>query len=489
MQAKALLHKALQSQTPEDFDDFEVNGISADSREIGEGFIFVAIKGTCQDGADFAEQAENSGAKLLITHKKIDSLTIPQIKIENPECALANLAWTLYGVDEIVTSGKIKLIGVTGTNGKTTSCLNIQHIFNESGKKCARFGTISYDTRNKSIVSTHTTPDAIKLAKLIKESFDNGADTIVLEASSHGLDQGRCHGLKFTSALFTNLSGEHLDYHQSMENYLHAKMLLFESLAAEGVGIVNADDPASKEILGLNLSHTITYAIENTDADLYADGIQLSANGTKFQVVYKHHTCPVTTTHIGKHNVYNTLGAIGVGLSFGFSLEDITMTIADMPAAPGRLERVENNRGIEVFVDYAHTDDGLRNVLETLKPLARNGLTLVFGCGGDRDKTKRPRMAGVAERYCDKIIVTSDNPRTENPDGIISDIMAGFSHATKPKVIIEPDRREAISVAVSEAVQDEMILVAGKGHEDYQIIGTEKIHFDDRECVRELTKD
>jgi len=477
--AKNLLSKALGITLPNDFD---VEGITADSRQVKPGYIFVAVPGTKVDGATFAAQAVEKGAKLIVSHCKLDSL--PVLVVDQVSIALAKLAWSYYGIDELQRAGKLRLYGVTGTNGKTTFCYLFQYLANRLGRRCARFGTVEYDLITKKVEASHTTPDTMQLAGLIRQAYDNGADSIVMEVSSHALDQGRAAGLVFSAAAFSNLTGDHLDYHKTMENYLAAKLILFNSLPANGCAVVNVDDAAGDKVCRASSGKTLSYGIDNKTADLAATDLEMTAAGTKGVFRFKGQSVAFQSPLIGKHNVYNLLAAVGMGLAANFDLSQMVPMIATLPSVPGRLERVSNDRGFEVFVDYAHTDDGLENVLSALKPLVQNKLIVVFGCGGDRDATKRPRMAKVSEKYGDTVIVTSDNPRTEDPKKIIDDILLGFSCHFRPEVHVEPDRAKAIALALDQAEKGDIVILAGKGHEDYQILGTTKIHFDDREQCR-----
>jgi UDP-N-acetylmuramoyl-L-alanyl-D-glutamate--2,6-diaminopimelate ligase len=482
MSARELVGKALGISLSEGLGDFQVQGITADSRQARPGYIFAAVPGTKVDGADFAAQAVQNGANLVLSQRPIDGL--PAVVVEKANTALARLAWTWYGVDDLQERGKLALYGVTGTNGKTTFCYLFQYLANQFGRRCARFGTIEYDLIRERFEATHTTPDTLQLAGLIRKAADNGADTIVMEVSSHALDQGRAAGLKFSAAAFTNLTGDHLDYHKTMDNYLAAKLILFESLPADGCAVVNVDDPSGAKVLGAGRCRRIGYGIDNPAADLRAVDLAMTATGTSGLLRFQGRSSAFASPYIGKHNVYNVLAASGTALGAGFDLARVADLIRGIPPVPGRLERVPNDRGFEVFVDYAHTDDGLTNVLSALKPLVTHQLVLVFGCGGDRDRTKRPRMAKVAEKYADAVIVTSDNPRTENPLAIIDNILDGFSCHFRPEVQVQPDRAKAIALALDQAQRGDIVLLAGKGHEDYQIIGTTKIHFDDREQCR-----
>jgi UDP-N-acetylmuramoyl-L-alanyl-D-glutamate--2,6-diaminopimelate ligase len=482
MFAKELLGKALGLKLPGGSEDFQVEGITADSRKVKPGSIFVAVPGTKVDGASFAGQALEQGAKLIVSHKQIEGIC--SLVVPNANLALAKLGWSFFGIDEIQKRGLLSLHGVTGTNGKTTFCYLFQYFANQFGRTCARFGTVEYDLVKTKHQASHTTPDTIQLAGLIRQAYDNGANSIVMEVSSHALDQGRAAGLKFSTAAFSNLTGDHLDYHGTMENYLEAKLGLFKSLGSEGCAIVNIDDPAGGKVLAACGGRKISYGIDSFQADLAARDLKMTAAGTQGVMRFGEKALPFRSPFIGKHNVYNVLAAVGSGIGSGFDFGRLVELIEKLPDVPGRLERVANQAGFEVFVDYAHTDDGLVNVLSSLKPLVTHKLIVVFGCGGDRDRTKRPRMAAVAEKYADTVFVTSDNPRTEDPTLIIQEILAGFSPSFQPKVQVEPDRGSAIKMALGQAQPGDIVLLAGKGHEDYQIIGTTKIHFDDREQCR-----
>jgi UDP-N-acetylmuramoyl-L-alanyl-D-glutamate--2,6-diaminopimelate ligase len=475
IRASELVKKAIGRELPVGVSDFEVRGVTADSREVEAGFIFVALKGTQADGAAFAGQAMAKGAGLVVSHRGIDGVE-PVMVVERANEVLARLAWGFYGIDELLSAGKLKLYGVTGTNGKTTICYLFQHLANRMGRTCGRFGTVDYDLVGRRVEASHTTPDTMQLARLIREAADNGADSIAMELSSHALEQGRAAGLRFSAGAFTNLTGDHLDYHKTMANYLEAKLILFRSLGAEAAAVVNEDDEAAGQVLSASGGRKITYGIDG-EADLRATELTMTAAGTRGRITFGEESAELVTPLIGKHNIYNLLAAVGMGIGAGFELGAMCEAIRSTPVVPGRLERVENTAGFEVFVDYAHTDDGLVNVLRALKPLVWNRLIVVFGCGGDRDRTKRPRMAKAAEGYGDVVIVTSDNPRTEEAARIFGDIMTGFSE--KEKVRLEADRKAAIGLAIETAREGDIVLIAGKGHETYQIIGKEKFPFDD----------
>jgi UDP-N-acetylmuramoyl-L-alanyl-D-glutamate--2,6-diaminopimelate ligase len=485
IQAGELLKKVIGCSLPADVSDFAVKGITADSRDVQNDFIFVAVAGTQVDGANFASAAAARGARLVISHRPIDGVSNIVVVPKTNE-VLARLAWAYYGIDDLQAAGKLKIYGVTGTNGKTTFCYLFQYFANQLGRRCARFGTVEYDLLTRKVEASRTTPDTMTLAKLLREAVDNGADSLVMEVSSHALEQGRAAGLIFSGGAFTNLTGDHLDYHKTMENYLAAKLILFQSMSAGSTAVVNADDPVADQVLAASRCRQITFGIDNPKATLVATNLKMEASGTSGKISFEGRTFDFHSPFIGRHNVSNVLTAVGMGLGAGFDLEKMVSLIPNLPTVPGRLQRVPTDgRGFEVFVDYAHTDDGLVNVTSSLKPLVKNKLIVVFGCGGDRDRTKRPRMAKVAEKYGDVVIVTNDNPRTEKESQIFDDIMAGFSSEFKPMVHLLPDRTQAIGQAIGLAQPGDIVLIAGKGHETYQIIGKNTIHFDDCEKARE----
>jgi len=480
-----LIKKVIGCNLPQNISNFAVKGITADSREVQCDFIFVAVSGTQVDGANYASAAIEQGAGLVISHRPIEGLS-NIIVVPKANDVLARLAWAYYGIDDLQAAGKLKIYGVTGTNGKTTFCYLFQYLANHMGRRCARFGTVEYDLISRKVEASRTTPDTMTLAKLIREAVDNGADSLVMEVSSHALEQGRASGLVFSGGAFTNLTGDHLDYHKTMENYLAAKLILFQSMSEDSTAVINADDPVADKVLAASRCRQITFGIDNPKAKLVAKNLAMAAQGTTGEISFEGKIFAFHSPFIGRHNVSNVLTAIGMGLGAGFDLEKMISMIPNMPTVPGRLERVPTNgRGFEVFVDYAHTDDGLVNVASSLKPLVKNRLIMVFGCGGDRDRSKRPRMAKVAEKYGDVVIVTNDNPRTENETQIFNDIMAGFTNDFKSKIHLLPDRAEAIEFAIQNAEPGDIVLIAGKGHETYQIIGNNTIHFDDCEKARE----
>ncbi|MCQ8211697.1 UDP-N-acetylmuramoyl-L-alanyl-D-glutamate--2,6-diaminopimelate ligase [Cetobacterium somerae] len=433
-----------------------------DSRKIKPGDIFVALKGAVVDGHKYIDKAIERGAIAILASEEVDLKDeVGYFLIDDLRGKLGVLASNFYDHPE----KKLKIIGITGTNGKTTTTYLVEQILGEN--RVARLGTVEYKIGDEIIEAPNTTPESLDIIKMSKKAVDKGLDYLVMEVSSHGLTSGRVDMLSFDVAVFTNLTPEHLDYHKDMEDYFKAKKILFEKLKDKKNGVVNIDDPYGKRIY--NEFGGITYSLNET-ADLDNKLID-----------------EIKPTLLGKFNMYNLLAAIGVGKILGIDIENIKTKAKQVKGAPGRFESVPVEKNFKIIVDYAHTGDALENILQGIKDLKNKGkIITVFGCGGDRDKTKRPVMAAVAEKYSDLVIVTSDNPRTEDPSIIIEDILKGFK--TK-NYILEIDRKEAIKKAVLKAEKDDIILIAGKGHETYQILGTTKIHFDDREIAIEATKE
>lgn len=418
------------------------------------------------------------------------TFSIPIILVPNARLALVRAASAFYGLDELLHTRRLSLAAVTGTNGKTTTTYLIQAFFQESGKGCGRIGTVEYDTGKRRIEAGNTTPGPLELAELLREMADHGLSACAMEASSHALDQKRLDHLAPHVGIFTNLTGDHLDYHKTMPAYREAKARLFDLLAPGGTALINSDDPQADFYLARAKSRgdvqTWTFGL-NDCAAIRAEVLRMDAAGTFISLSTPHGKGALQIPLVGRHNVSNVLGAVGAALALGLPFDAVAGALARLPQVPGRLQRViAGNPEISVFVDYAHTDDALMNVLTALKPLVKPGsrLICVFGCGGDRDRTKRPRMARVAETFADRIHVTSDNPRTEEPQAILAEIVAGFSSPGRAKANVEADRRAAIRQAIRGAGPGDCVLIAGKGHENYQIIGPTKHHFDDVEEAR-----
>ncbi|MHC5145641.1 MAG: UDP-N-acetylmuramoyl-L-alanyl-D-glutamate--2,6-diaminopimelate ligase [Planctomycetota bacterium] len=452
--------------------------VCSDSRQVQPGDVFVAVCGTQVDGHDYIDKALANGAGFVVTQRPAEGAD--SIVVEDTAEALGLLAQASFGNP----SSNLTNLAVTGTNGKTTVAYMVRSILEYTGAKCGLIGTIEYNTGTTVIPAPLTTPDAVTIAQAAQQMVVNDANYMVVEASSHALSQKRLSGVSFTAAAFTNLTGDHLDYHKTEDDYLDAKTLLFTGLPPHGLAVLNAESDAAHTIAEIiePAIRTLWYGIDR-DVDLNAQVHRMDAVGSEFSIIFENYSEKVTTHLPGRHNILNCLAAAGLCLGAGVGLDDIAAGLSALETVPGRLQPVSSmaavRRGIKVFVDYAHTDDALKNVLNTLKPLCEGRLIVLFGCGGDRDKTKRPRMAAVAEELADVVVVTSDNPRTEDPDTIIADILTGIKKGQTP--FVEPDRAKAIEIAVNQAQAGDIVLLAGKGHEDYQIIGTEKRHFSDFE--------
>ena len=458
--------------------------IRTDSRLVKEGDVFVAVKGTAYDGHDFIDQAITNGARYIVC-QKYEQHTAQKdwhesVIVDDTAEAAAILAQAARSNP----ASKLTNLAVTGTNGKTTVAFLVRSIIQKAGYKCGLIGTVMYDTCSGSILEAPlTTPDCLDIAARQKEMVENGAKYMVIEASSHALSQNRLAQINFKAAAFTNLSGDHLDYHKTKEEYLAAKTRLFSGLAPEAAAVLNKQSPETEFVAVHTSANLLWYAI-GEQADVTAHIKSMDITGTVFALEYAGQSSIVRTPLLGLYNVRNCLAAAGLCLAAGFDVETIAAGLSALNTIPGRLEKIDGG-DLSVIVDYAHTDDALKNVLTTLKLLCKGKLRVVFGCGGDRDRTKRPRMARVAEELADYVIVTSDNPRSEKPMDIIDEITAGFGKKETQTIAIEPDRKKAIEMAVQSAEKDDIVLIAGKGHEDYQIIGKQKFHFSDKEIAQD----
>jgi len=479
--------------------DIEVRGVTNDSRAVQEGCLFIAIKGSNQDGHRYLAQAVEGGAHALIverTEKEFQNVTT--IRVSDTKAVLPELAARFYGYPLAGT----RLVGITGTNGKTTTSYLLESIWREAGVRVGLIGTISYRYNGHSFEASLTTPDSPELMRIIREMKDEGITDVILEVSSHSLDQGRTSGFPWSRALFTNLSRDHLDYHSTMEDYFQSKSQLFTSLGEnQGTNVeavINIDDPKGRQLQYMTSVPVVSYGLSE-DCMVRGVDVESRVDGLRFTLVTPGGSMPVTSSLFGKINVYNILAAAATAYSLDLGLEAIQKGIGGLAYVPGRLQPVANSKGLSVFVDYAHTPDALRNVLQTLKPFVGGRLITVFGCGGNRDKGKRPEMGKIAGEVSDLVIITSDNPRKENPDQIAYEIEAGVqeagvvriegkgvAHDAGYRIIL--DRRKAIRDGVNAATNEDIVLVAGKGHEKYQIIGNRKLHFDDVEEVEKAVR-
>ncbi|MCQ6265695.1 UDP-N-acetylmuramoyl-L-alanyl-D-glutamate--2,6-diaminopimelate ligase [Fictibacillus sp. WQ 8-8] len=483
MELKTLVNHLLNYKTDHET-NAEITSIEMDSRAAGPGSLFVCIKGFTVDGHDYAGQAVKNGAAAVLAEKPLEGIdSVPVILVNDTKRAMAVLANVFYDYP----TSKLHLIGVTGTNGKTTTSHLIEQIFSDAGKRTGMIGTIDMKINGVSHKVSNTTPESLFLQKAFKEMNDQGVESAVMEVSSHALDMGRVRGCDYDIAVFTNFTQDHLDYHKDMETYLRAKGLLFAQLGntyagnKEKIAILNRDDEASKEFEKMTAAQILTYGIEQK-SDIMAKDIKVTGKGTSFTLVTPLEERPVSIKLVGKFSVYNVLAAISATLLSGIPIDSIVKTMENMNGVPGRFETVDAGQSFTVIVDYAHTPDSLENALTTVNEFAVGKVISVVGCGGDRDRTKRPLMAKIAAEHSDVAIFTSDNPRTEDPLAILEDMKEGVQGY---EYIIKPDRKDAIIYAVEIADDNDIILVAGKGHETYQIIGKDVLDFDDRKVAAE----
>jgi len=461
-----------------------VSGIQYDSRKISRGEMFVAMRGQQVDGHKFISDAVNRGANVVVLEDENvfpDSLAmhlgVIKVVVENSRKALAKVSSNFYGNP----TAKLKMIGVTGTNGKTTTAFILQQLLSTDNNKVGLIGTIQYFDGKETKEATHTTPESLELHQLFSEMVKNGCIACVMEVSSHSLALDRVYGIGFSAAVFTNLTQDHLDFHSTMENYFQAKKILFDNLNPNAIAVTNLDDEYGKRIVESTKAKVISYGITN-ESNFQAREIQLGINDTNFSV----NNISISSPLVGKFNVYNLLAAYSVVNEFG--IQNPKSQIQNLKPVPGRFEKIHSPQGWTAIIDYGHTPDALEKVLKAIHDVLpkenRGKIISIFGAGGDRDKTKRPKMGNIANELSDIVIVTSDNPRTENAEKIIDDVVAGIS-STK-NIIREVDRRKAIQQGLTLAKKNDVVLIAGKGHEHYQIIGTTKEHFNDREEVEKF---
>lgn len=466
------------------FRNLDLKGISIDSNMVQRDFMFVALKGQKRDGHDFIYHAIERGASAILVEKdKFSDLVfsgrVVLIEVASPKDILAKISSNFYETSEDL----IYTVGITGTNGKTTISFILDHIFKTAGLTTGLIGTICCKLGNREIPSFNTTPDAIKIRKYIRELVDLSGDAMFMETSSHGLIQGRLQGFKFDSAVFTNLDRDHLDYHGDMESYYEAKKILFkELLKKDGFGVINLDDSYGQKLYGDISQEKMSFGFSDT-ADISVLDYKLDIKGTSIKIDLLGEVLEFYTPMIGVHNIYNILAAIAVAVRYGIERELIIDAVESFKGVKGRLERVFGSSELKVFVDYAHTPKALEGMLSMFKDLKKNNLWVIFGCGGDRYKEKRSQMGRIASTLADKVIVTTDNPRSENPREIIEDIKKGLGQLGSDCCIV-PDRKEAIERAIYESQKDDIILIAGKGHEKYQLMDNLVIPFDDKEVAQ-----
>ncbi len=456
--------------------DIDILGIAFDSRMVAQGTMFFAVKGTQVDGHDYIVNAIESGAIAVVCEKmpKSKQEGVTYIKVNNSAYVLGMAASNFFGNP----SEKLRLVGVTGTNGKTTIATLLYRLFTEAGYKCGLLSTIENIINRDVVPSTHTTPDPIELNTLLKQMVEAGCEYAFMEVSSHSVAQDRIAGLHFAGGIFTNLTHDHLDYHKTMANYRNAKKKFFDDLPQSAFALTNLDDKNGAYMLQNTMARKLSYALKH-DADFkgvvmesHFDGMMLKVNGTE-----------VYTQLVGGFNASNLLAIYGAAIALGFNKDELLVEISKLKGANGRFDMVHSESGIVGIVDYAHTPDALENVLKTINEVRCHKETLitVVGCGGNRDASKRPEMAAIAVKLSDRVILTSDNPRNEDPDEIIRQMREGIAEADRRKVLSITNRHEAIRTAVALAKKGDIILVAGKGHENYQIINGIKNHFDDKE--------
>ncbi len=470
-----------------------IQDITADSRAVKPNSLFIALDGATVDGHNYIDKAVDAGAVAVIVSKPV---TVPAdvcvITVDDTRQAM--MVCVPYFFD--YPANRMRMVGVTGTNGKTTTTHMIRHILKAQGFKVGVIGTVHIMIGDTSYPIHNTTPDVVDLQHILHQMVQENVEYCVMEVSSHALALGRVSGVEFDTAVFTNLTQDHLDFHKTFENYLAAKCKLFEQVSAPNQvkdnkgAVINIDDSYGYRVMEKIMAPTITYSTLGKGT-LNASDVHMSTKNSQYTVNYKGESYPVSMNTTGLFNVYNTLAAIGACLQEGISMEAIDTALKTFSSVPGRFELIEEGQDFAVVVDYAHTPDGLQNILETAKAIKENRIIIVFGCGGDRDATKRPIMGRIAAEYGDKIYVTSDNPRTEDPVQIVKDVEVGVKEAlregTSYEVIV--DRREAINHAIHDAKAGDIVIIAGKGHENYQILKNETIHFDDREEARKALKE
>lgn len=466
-----------------------IRGLHYDSRRVEPGFLFVAIPGLRTDGHLYLKEAAERGAVAAVIQKEVPLPPgMSWIRVRDTRKALADLAAHFYGYP----SRRLRLFGVTGTNGKTTTTYLIEGLLSQAGRPTGLLGTVVNRLGEQVLTTEHTTPESLDLQRLLAWMADSGAEAVAMEVSSHALKLDRVRGTEFDVGIFTNLTQDHLDFHQSMEDYFNAKAKLFTSLG-EGCklsykyAVINSDDPWSSRLIALTKVPVITYGLR-TEAMVRAENVEMKSTGTFLEVVCAGQRYPLHLKLVGQFNVYNALAAWSVGWQEGLKPELLADILSRLEGAPGRFEKVEAGQDFTVIVDYAHTPDGLENVLRAARKLTPGRVIVVFGCGGDRDRTKRPLMGEAAAKFSDFCVITSDNPRSEDPEAIIAEILPGVERVKTKDFTVEVDRRRAIARALEMARTGDTVIIAGKGHETYQLIGGKALPFDDRQVAREELK-
>ena len=491
MKLRELLAKVNLQQPEHSALDLEVNRVCTNSHACQQGDLFIGMPGTRVDGGEFWRSAIGQGAIAAVVTPQAATKHPPNsencvIQTEDMVATCSAIAAAFHDYP----SNKLKMIGVTGTNGKTTTSHLIEFFLLQAQHPTAMLGTLYTRWQGYSQTATHTTPFAVELQSQLADAVAAGNKYAVMEVSSHALAQGRVKACNFEVGVFTNLTQDHLDYHQDMEDYFQAKALLFTREYLSGKAIINLDDSYGKRLIEqLDSGQVWTYSVDNQSADLYTSDLNYQPTGVTGMLHTPEGKIAFDSPLVGQFNLANLLAAVGAALHLGVDLELLARSLPRFSGVPGRMERVQidSEPDINVIVDYAHTPDSLSNLLQAARPFISGKMICVFGCGGDRDRTKRPLMGKIAAELADVAVVTSDNPRTENPEQILQDIVAGFPNHIKPIVI--GDRAKAIATAIKNAQSGDGVLIAGKGHEDYQILGTEKIHFDDREQARIALRD
>lgn len=474
-----------KSPLPAGLGDVECAGVDYDSRRVQPGWLFFAFPGAKVDGREFALQAIRKGSIATVSELPApEGFSAPWIEVEHGREALATASGNFYDWPD----RRLSLTGITGTNGKTTTAFLTDSLLHTAGKTTALVGTIEYRLAGKVTPAVNTTPESLDLFRIFSELASKHGTHATLEVSSHALALGRVHGITFHTAVFTNLTRDHLDFHRDMEDYFAAKLLLFapRSTTAPKCAVINQDDEYGRRILPGAGTEVIRYGIEEP-ADLSAREVQISPKGLTFTLDFRGRRVEIRSRLIGRINVYNILAACGAALSYGMNLELIATGIAECPPVPGRFEQIDEGQPFTVVVDYAHTDDALRNVIAVARGLSPRRVITLFGCGGDRDRAKRPLMGKAAAEASDFVILTSDNPRSEDPLAIIMDALVGLRRYDTPH-IVELDREKAIHLALEEARPGDIVILAGKGHEPYQVLKDRTIHLDDREIARTMLR-